>query len=38
MGFLDLPLEVGTWLRPVHAALNRSAHEKAKAAARGHHS
>lgn len=24
MGRSDLPLEVGTWLRPVHAALNKS--------------
>jgi hypothetical protein len=24
MGRADLPLEVGTWLRPVHIAMNKS--------------
>jgi hypothetical protein len=38
MGYLDLPLEVGTWLRPVHMAMSKSAHEKARAAARARHS
>ena len=30
MGRADLPLEVGTWLRPVHAAMNKSIRERAK--------
>lgn len=28
MGRSDLPLEVGTWLRPVHAALLKSAESR----------
>lgn len=30
MGFMDLPLEVGTWVRPVHMALNKSQADRAR--------
>ncbi len=30
MGRADLPLEVGTWLRPVHIAMNRSLHDRSR--------